>query len=229
MIVTQDDEVARVLKLAAEIASEEEVESVAQVIAPSEVASVSWEETSLVLWQAPLPLPVSDADPLGSANLLKSLVDRGGQVIFFPPVRPAPQPNSSAAPDATSLFAMQWGKWDDTQDEIAVTAWRGDEDLLAGTLAGAALPVGTLKVHRRAQLNGGGHLVSDAGGRITAIGSRDHAAWWRLLLHNDSTGFGLLFGRRRGRVVCDGTTSPSIRHLVARKYWTTRRGSSQRE
>jgi hypothetical protein len=56
VIVTSDAEVGRVLKLAAEIPSQEDVQSVAEVVSPESLASVEWEGVSLVLWQAPFTL-----------------------------------------------------------------------------------------------------------------------------------------------------------------------------
>jgi hypothetical protein len=161
VIVTSDADVGRILKLAAEIASEEDVQSVAEVVSPESLASVEWEGVSLVLWQAPFTAPQSSrtntpADADGNAEskgfdetkILMSFVDRGGQVIFFPP-------DSLENTATTALpFGMKWGAWSEPRDPVVITTWRGDADLLANTLAGAALPVGALRVSRFATLDG---------------------------------------------------------------------------
>jgi len=138
VIVTADAEVGRVLRLAAEIAAEEDVQSVAEVVAPEALASVQWDGVSLVMWHG----------AFDEANFLSTFVNRGGQVIFFPP-------DSLDNASATKLpFGMQWGQWNKPRDEVVVASWRGDADLLAGTLAGAALPVGSLRISRFATLDG---------------------------------------------------------------------------
>ncbi len=107
---------------------------------------------ALVLWQAPLP----EAD---AAERIRSFVDRGGQVIFFPP----------ANPDSTEFIGVQLATWVEAPEEISVETWRGDQDLLAHTQSGAALPVGELhmrrycrfewRVHPLATLHGGAPLL----------------------------------------------------------------------
>ena len=51
------------------------------------------------------------------------------------------------------MFGLRWDEW--VNDEPAtVETWRGDEDVLARTLSGAALPVGQLDVRRYCKLAG---------------------------------------------------------------------------
>ena len=144
VIVTADAEVGRVLQLAAEIAAEEDVQSVAEIVAPEALSSVQWDSVSLVMWQGALPKQGGVDD----AEILSAFVDRGGQVIFFPP--------DSLDNESTKTLplGMKWGQWNEPRDPIAVGSWRGDADLLAGTLAGAALPVGALRISRFASLVG---------------------------------------------------------------------------
>jgi hypothetical protein len=91
---------------------------------------------ALVLWQAPLPTG-------SAAELLSALVNRGGQVAFFPPRSPGSQ----------SIFGLRWDSWVNDAP-AAVETWRSDEDLLSRTLSGAALPVGQLDVRRYCTLVG---------------------------------------------------------------------------
>ncbi len=78
------------------------------------------------------------------ARLVQAFVERGGQVIFLPPRHPG----------AEEFLGMRWGRWVDCGEEASVETWRGDQDLLAHTLSGEALPVGDLKVRRYCQVSG---------------------------------------------------------------------------
>ena len=49
---------------------------------------------------------------------------------------------------------MKWTTWQSPPEPIRVETWRGDEDLLAQTRSGAALPVGELTVRRYCGLEG---------------------------------------------------------------------------
>ncbi len=141
VVVTDDEDVGRVLKLAAEITPDVDIECLAEVVSPDAVAGVDWESVSLVMWQG----PVGD----DAKATLESMVDRGGVVIFLP-VDSLPGEGASAA----AAFGVAWDGWNEPDDPIAVGSWRGEADLLAATLAGASLPVGELKVNRYAGIQG---------------------------------------------------------------------------
>jgi hypothetical protein len=49
---------------------------------------------------------------------------------------------------------VRWRKWNDEQADVSVETWRGDQDILANTQSGAALPVGRLQVRRFCDLDG---------------------------------------------------------------------------
>jgi len=55
---------------------------------------VEWEKVGLVLWQA--PLPEGEA-----AGLLQAFIERGGQVIFFPP----------RVPGSAEFLGVRWESW----------------------------------------------------------------------------------------------------------------------
>jgi Aerotolerance regulator N-terminal len=137
LIVADDPQAARPLALAAEVAPEPGLKCAAEVIEPGQLGTVDWEGLALLLWQAPLP----DGD---AATKVASFVGSGGQVIFLPPKSPA----------AGSAFGMKWTSWHEDKNEAAVENWRGDEDLLAHTKSGAALPVGKIKIRRSCGLEG---------------------------------------------------------------------------
>ena len=137
LVVADDPEAARPLQLAAEIAPEPGLKCAAEVIAPGQLSTVEWDSVSLLLWQA--PLPEGDA-----AERVRAFVGRGGQVIFLPP----------RTPSKTEAFGTRWTSWRGDGNEVAVENWRGDQDLLAQTQSGSALPVGKVKVRRSCGLEG---------------------------------------------------------------------------
>jgi hypothetical protein len=89
-----------------------------------------------MMWQA--PLPKGDA-----ASTVQTFIERGGQVIFFPPL----------GTDDIQFLGASWGNWIEEKG-IAIETWRGDQDLLANTQSGATLPVGQLEVRRYRQIAG---------------------------------------------------------------------------
>jgi hypothetical protein len=81
-------------------------------------------------------------------------------VVFFPPDRPT----------AAVFAGGRWGEWTVHAKAVAPETWRTDQDLLANTLSGGALPVGDLEIRRScglagdivplASLPGGGPLMA---------------------------------------------------------------------
>jgi hypothetical protein len=137
IVVAEDAEQARPLQIAAASAPDPAIKSKIELLAPNQLTGVAWEDVSLVLWSAPIPSGET-------ANTIRRLVDRGGQVDFFPP----------RAPGNTKIFDTGWSKWETPPEPIRVEKWRGDEDLWARTQSGAALPVGGLTVRRYCGLSG---------------------------------------------------------------------------
>jgi hypothetical protein len=129
VIVSDDPQVAELLRLASATPSDRSLIYEAQIIPSSQAAVIEWDKTALVLWQAPLPTDVV-------AKQLKSFVGQGGCAMFFPP----------EVPDDSEVFGTHWGQWQEPQDgdHFAVSRWRLDADLLGNTLSGTPLPVGQL-------------------------------------------------------------------------------------
>jgi hypothetical protein len=157
VIVAEDPQSVRPLELAAAISPDPAVKCSVEVIGIDQVSTVEWESLALLVWQA--PLPEGDA-----AKTIRTFAERGGQVLFLPPT----------APTNADAFGVRWGAWSDAAREITVETWRGDQDLLAHTQSGAALPVGEIQVRRYCGLTGDfTPLASLAGGqpllaRVTA-------------------------------------------------------------
>jgi hypothetical protein len=135
VVVAEQRAATRPLQLAASIAADETRASEVDVRAPEQLAGVAWDETALVLWQAPLPT---------STTPLAEFVARGGQLVLLPP----------AAPDGRELWGVRWTAWQTSGEPARVADWRNDADLLARTRSGAALPVDELQIARHCGLAG---------------------------------------------------------------------------
>ncbi len=141
IIVSDDPQQTRPLQFAASISPHAEILCEAQVLTPEQLVGVNWDEISLVLWQSPLPR----VDPPESAGAaLQSYLDRGGQLLFFPP----------PTPSDVSFAGLRWTDWQEGGEPFPVSTWIGDQDLLANTRSGESLPVGEVKILRYCQLEG---------------------------------------------------------------------------
>ena len=137
VVVADDPQAARPLQLSAEISPDPNNRGTAEVLGVEQLGTVEWDKTSLLLWHAPLP----DTD---AAKTVQAFVDRGGQVIFFPP----------KSPSSDEFAGVKWQTWTESPDGIPVETWRGDQDLLAHTQSGAALPVGQLEIRNFCGITG---------------------------------------------------------------------------
>jgi hypothetical protein len=159
VVVAEDAAAARPLQLTAAISPDPGLRCSADTIAPEQLSSVDWDKVSLLLWQA--PLPTGD-----SASHIQAFVNRGGCVIFFPPREPTNE----------AFAGIRWQSWvvppSGIDPGIGIETWRGDQDLLAHTQSGSALPVGQLTIRRHcgfagehtplAVLKGGASLLGRA-------------------------------------------------------------------
>jgi hypothetical protein len=137
LLVAEDPRAAGPLQLAASIPSDPSLEYVVELVTPEQLSTAAWEEISLLLWQGELP----DGE---IAESIQQFIARGGRVLFMPPEHGA----------EGEFLGVRWSKLPAGDESVAVATWRGDQDLLARTLSGAALPVGDVKVRRHAQLEG---------------------------------------------------------------------------
>jgi hypothetical protein len=149
LIVSEDPRAIAPLQLAAAISPDPAIPCSAEIIPREQVTTADWEGISLLVWHAPLP----DAE---AAQAVQTFLQRGGQVVFLPPRSPG---------DAVFLGA-RWQSWTEEQKGIPVETWRGDQDVLANTQSGAALPLGQLQIRRVCGLAGElTPLASVKGGR----------------------------------------------------------------
>jgi hypothetical protein len=137
IIVADDPQATWPLKLAASVTPDRTVACAAEVVSVEQLATVAWEQVALLLWQAPLPHGEA-------AKMTQAFVHRGGQAIFFPP----------RSPNDEKLFGVAWQPWVAPAKEVGIETWRGDEGLLAHTLAGQALQLGDLRVKRYCKMSG---------------------------------------------------------------------------
>jgi hypothetical protein len=150
LIVSSDPQASAPLQLAASISPDPAVPCSAEIIPREHVASVDWEGIALLIWHAPLP----DA---GAAQAVQAFINRGGQVVFLPP----------RMPGNAEFMGARWQGWAEEKSDLFIETWRGDQDLLANTQSGAALPVGRLQIRRSCGLSGElTPLASLKGGRL---------------------------------------------------------------
>ncbi len=116
VVVVDDPQAARTLQLAASISPDPSIKCAAEFVATGQVPAVDWDNVSLLLWQA--PIPSGDV-----ARQIRSLIDRGGSVVFFP----------TRVPGSDELFGVRYTTWSEGKPDVPVDGWRGDEDLLAHT------------------------------------------------------------------------------------------------
>ena len=135
--MAEDAQAARAIQLATSIAPDPATKCSSEVIGVDGVATLDWSDVAFLAWQA--PLPSGDA-----AARVKSYIDRGGQALFLPP----------RLPGGEAFLGASWKGWGDGPGDNAAASWRGDQDLLAATQAGVALPVGAISVKRACGLAG---------------------------------------------------------------------------
>ena len=159
LVVAEDPAAGRVLELVAGIAPDKAAATV-ELVPPAGLATASWDTAAALLWQAPLP---EGRD----AEFVQAFVDRGGQVIFFPPDRPT----------AAEFAGGVWGEWTAHGTPVTAESWRTDQDLLANTLAGTALPLGEVEIRRSCSLSGDAVSLASlpGGGPLVARSSRADA------------------------------------------------------
>jgi len=159
VIVTDQGEVSGPLVAALNAPADPSRKYEASALTAARAAEIPWEQTALILWQAPLPDKESAV-----AKQLEAHVAAGRALVFLPP----------DTPDDREFAGVRWTKWETAPSGKQVLAewWRNDAGLLTATRAGAALPVGEVEVQRWCGLQGE-HLpfarLSDAAGKAPLL------------------------------------------------------------
>ncbi len=150
LIVSEDPRAIVPLQLAAAISADPAIPCSAEIITREQLTTADWETISLLVWHAPLP----EAD---AAHAVQAFINRGGQVVFLPP----------RTANEVAFMGARWQGWVEEKSALPVETWRGDQDILANTQSGAALPVGQLRIRRCCTLEGEWTpLASLKGGRL---------------------------------------------------------------
>ena len=133
IIVSDDEDAAEMFRIATATPVDQSLIFDAEVLPFASANTITWEETSLIVWQAPLPTDLV-------ARQLEDFVASGRSVIFFPP----------ESPDQTELFGGKWGDWSQPEsgEKFSFKPWRTDADLLSNSQSGSPLPVGQVECYR---------------------------------------------------------------------------------
>ncbi len=153
-IVSTDSRVAHAMQIAATSPVDPTLSYTANIFTPTQLASLKWEKTSLILWQAPLPEGTV-------AQQLSQFVESGRPVLFFPP----------AQPNNTAWSGFRWDAWQaaDADKPLRLQTWRGDSDLLQHTQSGVSLPLGKLKIFRYCTVDGKGQPLATLDNGVTLL------------------------------------------------------------
>ncbi len=128
----------RPLALAAGIAPDQQLLQSVEVIGQPEQLADALGGAALLIWQGALPTGQV-------AQRVAAFVERGGQVMFFPPTGDAAE---------GEFLGVRWGDWERFATPRQLDQWRSESGLLANTQAGGALPVAELELAAARKLEG---------------------------------------------------------------------------
>jgi len=149
VVVTNETRTGEAFRRALAIPAESGLQHRAEVLTPARAGQLDWEDTGLLIWQAPLP-----GGPV--AEQIERFVESGRVVMFFPPDQG----------EGDQIFSARWGTWQQPgQEQSRVTWWRSDADLLGHADSGDALPLNDLRTYRIRTLEG---LTADNPGTALA-------------------------------------------------------------
>lgn len=166
VIVSDDDRAAEMFRIATRTPVDSSLIYESEILPSASSNAIAWEETALVVWQAPLP------DGL-LAKQLEDFVNSGRSVIFFPP----------ESPNGNTVLGGTWGDWmtPEKGEQFTFKPWRTDADLLANTQSGSPLPVGQVQCYRACRLdtsNSTSLWQLDSGMPLLARATTDQGAAW---------------------------------------------------
>jgi len=131
-----------------------------EMIAPSEAHRVNWEETHLLIWQAPAPDATIDGQ-------IRGFIESGGSLLALP----------STSPDAAtgSLLGMRRASIEDAAEDafFPITSWETSSGVLANFRDGRPMVLDRLSIIRRRLVDGeGSALANYADGSPAFVGVR---------------------------------------------------------
>jgi hypothetical protein len=117
----------------------------AQTVSADNLGSLDLSKDSLLVWQQPIPIG-------GTADALRSFVQDGGVVVFFP----------TGQSDSQQFDGLGWGTVEsaETDKSFRIAHWDEDQGPLAKTDERASLPLGQLNVQRRQLITGQKNVVA---------------------------------------------------------------------
>ena len=144
VLVGEDETKVRALQIAATVSPDGKSGANVEFVTPSQLDSLVLDDAALLIWQTDLP----DSETSGA---VREYVNKGGQVIFFPP-----EGLVGGIKTQGEFLGVRWKDWvrADADKQVMVENWRGDQDLLAATRSGTGLPVGQLEVNGYASVEG---------------------------------------------------------------------------
>lgn len=143
VIVSDDALTADAVKAAATAPVVNSADYDAEILGTAETAQIPWNETALLVWQAPLP-----AADTTDAALLQQHIEEGRTVLFLPA-------DKVIGAEENSFTGVKWGdEIDLTETPIPIAWWKTESDILANTKNGEPLPVTDLSLFRTRQFSG---------------------------------------------------------------------------
>ena len=126
----------------------------AKVCGTDQLPEIDWNETALLLWQAPLPKG-------REAKQVMNFVNNGRSVVFFPPEEP----------DTTEFDGVSWGDWQNNGSEkpAVVDFWRNEDELLKKSRNGLSLPLDEIKIYQHCSINGDSRTLARLEGGATLL------------------------------------------------------------